>query len=159
MFRLANYVKEVCLSAQRAPLAALAYTVICFLFPWAMQFVFHPSDTVRFVRLFIAWPTATVLLGEGVAVVALISLFVMQLGALIALYRRGQLPVPIWPTVALVCIGIGANGGWWVYEGFFDLPGALCGLAPMAASFLCEGRARAMGFRPGFGYGGSPFGA
>jgi hypothetical protein len=157
MFRFANYLKSVCLAAQRAPVAAIIYGGICFLVPWATQFVLHPSDMVRFVRLFTAWPSATALYGEFAALGMLAGLGLIQLAALVALYRRGQLPVPVWPTVALVCIGIGANGGWWVYRGFFDMQGALAGLAPMAVSFLCEGKAREIAFRPswqGYGYGG-----
>jgi hypothetical protein len=148
MFRFANYLRYVCLAAQRAPVAAVIYTGICFLMPWAMQFVLHPSDMVRFVRLFISWPSATVLVGEVAALGGLLGLGLLQLSALVAIYRRSQLPVPLWPTVALVVIGFAANGGWWIYSGFFDLGGALCGLAPLASSWLCEGKALDFAFRP-----------
>jgi hypothetical protein len=155
MFRFANYLKSICVAAQRAPLATLAYTAVCFVVPWAVQCIEHPGDAVRFVRLATPWPAATRLMGEGVALVALAGLGLVMLGALVALYRRGQLAVPVWPTVALVCVGIGANSGWWVYEGFFDLPGCICGLAPMALSFLCELKAMEIAFQPGAsgGYG------
>ena len=64
MFRTANYLKSVCVAAQRAPGATLVYTAVCFLIPWVVQCVEHPSDAVRVVRLATPWPGATRLMGE-----------------------------------------------------------------------------------------------
>lgn len=121
--------------------------VIWLLYPVTIATILHPTDAVGFQ----AWlqgmdipryvSRRAVDAGFLEAVLALSVLFLFHLVIVTLIYRKTQIMVHVWP-LALILVGVIANGIWWLLKGYFDPAGALTGLGPaalaIAAHAICE---------------------
>ena len=74
---------------------------------------------------------------------ALAVLSLLQLGVVSLIYRRardlGVSNLPQLCPLAIVAVGVIANGVWWWEKGYFDIEGALSGLSPVVLAVVCHG--------------------
>lgn len=134
------------------------YLLVCvwLLYPVAVVTVFHPSDAVGFQLWLQGFAVPRVMTnqalnaGEGAAVLALAILSLLQLGIVTLIYRRAQDYVRLLP-LAIVLVGVIANGIWWLRTGYFDPAGAMAGLSPVGAAILCQGVCEKLGGKFIFG--------
>lgn len=124
-----------------------ALVVIWLLYPVAIATIFHPSDAIGFqawlqgmdIPRYVSHQAVGVGLVE--ALMALGILFVFHLVVVTLIYRRTQLRVQFWP-LALVLVGVVANGIWYIGTGHWDFAGALAGFSPaflaIGAHAVCE---------------------
>ena len=114
------------------------------MYPFAIQTVLHPSDAVGFQAYIQGLPIAryisnrAMLSGLALAVIALGCLSLVHFVVLLLIYRRVQYAFSCW-FVALILIGVVANGLWFLQTGYFDLLGALAGLTPLCLMVALEG--------------------
>jgi hypothetical protein len=159
LFRASTYIGALVTAILRAPGATGVIALVSWLVPFSVQFVLHPSDLIHFVRLIAPWPNVTLMYGELAAIAVLVALALIMLWAVVLFYRAAGIPIPLWPLIAFGMIALIGNSGWWVGRGFFDVSGALAGLAPTALLYFCETKALLIAFRPGYrGAGDAMFG-
>jgi hypothetical protein len=152
-----------------APFAALARAgvlgwiliAIWLMYPFAVQTVIHPGDTVGFQQWIQGFEVSRYLTsqalvaGEVTALIVLGALSLLQLGVVVLIYRRVQFAFSSW-LVALLLIGVVANAIWWMRTGYFDLAGALAGLTPLVLVVGCEAACEKLGMDFVFGKGQRP---
>ena len=131
---------------------ALGYllVIIWLLYPVSIATFLHPTDDVGFQ----AWlqgldipryvSQRAVDAGFLEALLALCILFLFHLVIVTLIYRRTQIMVHFWP-LALILVGIIANGIWWLVKGYFDPAGAMTGLGPVALAIGAHGVAERLG--------------
>lgn len=139
--RIGFYLGQLTLAWRRSPGAIVAIAAICVLLSFAMRAVLDPLEVVRLHRLLGHGPDWPAGFGEIVAFAAVGVLALTLYGTLIGFYRRIAGVVPLWPAI-LIIGGVG-NTLWWYSWQFFDVAGALCGVAPMAIVIFTEQRAMA----------------
>ena len=124
--------------------------VIWFLYPFVVQTLIHPTDAVGFQAWIQGLPISRMVSAQSVfagaitTFIVLVALSLLQLGVLVLLYRRLQYSFSVW-FLALLLIGVFANGLWWLRTGYFDLAGALAGLTPLVIVVVCEGVCEKLG--------------
>jgi hypothetical protein len=130
--------------------------IVWLLYPVAVATIFHPTDAVGFqawlqgmdIPRYVSHQAVGVGLLE--ALIALVILFVFHLVIVTLIYRRTQIKVHFWP-LALVLVGVVANGFWYLFTGHWDVAGALAGASPAFLAIGAHGVCERLGERFVFG--------
>jgi hypothetical protein len=147
---MANYLGRLYETWQISGVLGYLLVVIWLLYPVAIATILHPTDAVGFQ----AWlqgmdipryvSRRAVDAGFLEALLALGVLFLFHLVIVTLIYRRTQIMVNFWP-LALVLVGVIANGIWWLVKGYFDPAGAMTGLGPVVLAIAAQGVAERLG--------------
>jgi hypothetical protein len=152
-----------------APFAALSeawyltifLVLIWLMYPVAVQTIIHPEDAVGFQQWLQGLPVSQFVTSQAKnwgllnALFVLIFLFLAHFLILLLIYRQTQRSFSTW-IVALLLIGVVANGMWWLRTGYFDISGALAGLMPLVLVIAIEAVFEHLGQDFVFGKGERP---
>ena len=156
-----DYLEGLCAAWLEGGIFSYLLVAVWLLVPVAFVTVVHPSDAVGFqlwLQGFVVpsfMSSRALNAGEGVALVALTMLFLLQLGIVTLIYRRAQFFVQLWPLAGILVAIIG-NGAWWIAKGYFDPMGALAGCMPLVAAVAAHAICEQLGGNFVFGPGPKP---
>jgi hypothetical protein len=146
----ANYLGRLYATCEISGGLKYVLVIIWLLYPVSIATILHPTDAAGFQ----AWlqgldipryvSQRAVDAGFLEALIVLCILFLFHLVIVTLIYRRTQIMVHFWP-LALILVGVIANGIWWLVKGHFDPAGAMTGLGPVALAIGAHGVAERLG--------------
>lgn len=135
--------------------------LIWLLYPTAIITLFYPEDVPGLIEYIQGLEVSklvshqAILGGTFASVIFLLLLTSLQFIVILLIYRRVQYAFSTW-VLAFLLTGIGTNGWWWLYKGYFDFWGAMAGLSPVFTAIAIQGSLEYLGQDFVFGKGKRP---